>query len=285
MLQLKESNRQENKSLVYSVFSRRAGGLSVGIDLFPDKKQCSFDCPYCEVFPFSSETVFSLRRMEEELRQAIDAGRNAQVMDICFSGNGEPTLSPHFAEALAAAGRLRAELVPSAKLVLITNGSGFLDGNIFALLKEAAFSPGLDIWLKLDSGTPDWYGKINRSSIPFQNIIDKAKEFASCAPFTIQTMLCAIDGCSPPPEEDAAWEKMILQFGEIAASSAAEGRGGGIRKVQIYGKARSAPEDPKAEALPVDCLESRAESLRAALREKALFAGKNPDIKIVEVYP
>ena len=33
---------------VYAVVSRRARGLSIGINLNPDKV-CNFDCPYCQV--------------------------------------------------------------------------------------------------------------------------------------------------------------------------------------------------------------------------------------------
>jgi hypothetical protein len=33
---------------VYAVVSRRAGGLSIGLNLNPDKV-CNFDCPYCQV--------------------------------------------------------------------------------------------------------------------------------------------------------------------------------------------------------------------------------------------
>src|SRR3954452_10674223 len=33
---------------VYAVISQRAHGLSIGVNLNPDKG-CNFDCPYCEV--------------------------------------------------------------------------------------------------------------------------------------------------------------------------------------------------------------------------------------------
>ena len=245
--------------LVYPVYSRRSGGLSLGINMFPGEKSCSFDCPYCELLPFSAKAVFSPGQMEEDLRAAVCSALdgNIEIKDICFSGNGEPTMSADFPEALERASRVRAEQLPGVNLVLITNGSGLLDGGIFSLLREAAFSPGLDIWLKLDAGTPEWYEKINRATIPFEKIISKIKEFAACAPFVIQTMLCAIDGEGPPQGEAEAWEKLMLELAAIAASS--------LRKVQIYGKARPAPEDPKTQALPTEYLEKRASSLRRAL--------------------
>ena len=278
-----ENHRQREKGLlVYPVYSRRSEGLSLGINLFPGEKRCSFDCPYCEVFPFATDAVFSLETMEEDLRDAISSALQQEipVKDISFSGNGEPTLSVDFPGALKRAIRLRAELVPSAKVVLITNGSGLLDDGLFSLLQETALSSGLDIWLKVDAGTPDWYGKMNRSKIPYEKLTGKIREFASSAPLTVQTMLCAVDGKGPLPEEEAAWKKLILDLAVITASLAAKGKGGGIRKVQIYGKARPSPEDPKAEALPVEYLERRADSLREGLA--VAFAGAAAPL--VEVY-
>ena len=287
-----DHRKREKGVFVYPVYSRRSGGLSVGINLFPDKKLCSFDCPYCEVFPFSSQAEFSPAHMEEDLASAIAAalGRNIPIRDICFSGNGEPTMSAYFPEALERAGRVRLEMVDAAGLVLITNGSGLLDGRLFSLLRDAAVStPALDIWLKLDAGTPEWYKKMNRSCLPFEKITEKFKEFTACAPVTIQTMICAVDGEGPPEGEAQSWERLIL---ELVANAAANRQGGAIRKVQIYGKARPSPEDPIATALPTEFLDRRAVSLRAS------FAKANDDalaaapaealcatIPKVEVYP
>jgi len=264
------NHRQREKGvLVYPVYSRRSGGLSVGINLFPDKKSCPFDCPYCEVFPFSGDAAFSPEQMENDLRAAVAAAleRNVTVRDICFSGNGEPSLAPAFPEALERASCVRAEMVPSAELVVITNGAGLLQPHIFSLLAEAAAGPlALNIWLKLDAGTPGWYQKINRAAIPFEKLITQIKEFAACAPVTIQTMLCAVDGSGPSSEEARAWENLALELAVISANGT-----GGIRKVQIYGKARPAPEDPKAQPLPVDYLEDRATSLRRAFTAKGIL--------------
>ncbi|MCL2190429.1 MAG: hypothetical protein FWB79_00380 [Treponema sp.] len=266
---------REKGVLVYPVYSRRSGGLSVGINLFPDRKHCSFDCPYCEVFPFSTDAAFSLEQMERDLRAVLDSAkeRSEIVKDICFSGSGEPSLSPRFPGALKLAARVRDEAVPSAALVIITNGMGLLEQGTFSLLREAAAF--LDVWLKLDAGTPAWYQKINAGAIPHDKLTAKIKEFAALAPVTIQTMLCAVDGEKPPQDEERAWEKLVL---ELAATN------GTVRKVQIYGKARPSPSDPKATPLPVEYLERRAASLRQALGS---IAGERRPAAIppVKVYP
>jgi histidinol dehydrogenase len=270
----------EKGVLVYPVYSRRSGGLSVGINLFPDKKRCSFDCPYCEVFPFLTGAKFSQEQMEDDLRAAIAAAlkQDITIKDICFSGNGEPTMSEDFPEALERASRVRSELDASAKLVLITNGAGLLNEGLFSLLKDAATGyPELDIWLKLDAGTPEWHKKMSRSDLPHEKIIEKIKEFSACAPVTIQTMICAVDGEGPPLEEAEAWENLVLELAD----------GGRLRKVQIYGKARPSPEDPLAMALPVEILKKRAASLRRALvlADTAASAETAVLAPNVEVYP
>jgi histidinol dehydrogenase len=277
--------KREEGALVYPVYSRRAKGLSVGINLFPDRKSCSFDCSYCEVFPFSSDIVFIVDVMERALKNVLAEARrdSVPVRDISFSGNGEPTLSPQFPAALESAARIRNSDAPGAALVVITNATGLLDDAVFDLLRGAAAGPmALNIWLKLDAGTPAWFKQIDRSPVVYDELISGIRRFVGEAPVTIQTMLCAVNGKAPPPEEAAAWTKLAAELAAPAlASSPVQQAGGakpGVRAFQLYGKARPAPSDPLAEALPAAYLEDRAESLRSAL--KAIPGGVP-----VEVYP
>jgi histidinol dehydrogenase len=260
---VKDHRSREGGAVVYPVYSRRSKGLSVGINLFPDHKACSFDCPYCEVFPFDTDIHFSTEVMTKTLRELLAeaCAEPEEVRDICFSGNGEPTISQHFPAALEAATQVRAELVPRAALVVITNGTGLLRDTTFECLRRAAAGPeALDVWLKLDAGTEDWYAQMDRSAVPFDRLTAAIKAFAQAAPFTIQTMLCAINGAVPPRAEAAAWERLVL---ELAAP-------GGVTGVQIYGKARPSPGDPQASPLPPPVLEERAASLRTALHAAGL---------------
>lgn len=253
---------RESGAVVYPVFSRRSGGLSVGVNLFPDAKLCSFDCPYCEVFPFSGSIRFSVPAMERGLRTAFAdaAARRLPVKDVCFSGNGEPTLSPDFPAALASAAALRDEAVPGAALVVITNGSTLCDPLSADLLARAARPRAaggldLDVWLKLDAGTEAWYRKVDRGALSFDALSRGIDSFLARAPATIQTMLCAVDGAPPPAEEESAWLERLAFLA----------RTGNVRRVQIYGKARPAPEDPAAEALPAAFLDARAARARSTL--------------------
>jgi histidinol dehydrogenase len=294
----------------------------VGINLFPDRKVCSFDCPYCEVFPFQGAAAFSLARMEAELSPVlIDAKeRGLPVRDICFSGNGEPAMAPAFPAALERAARYRDTQAPEAALVLITSGTGLLKKETFDFLHHAVGAWDLNIWLKLDAGTEDWYRLVNRSGIPFETLTGKIRDFVRLAPVIIQTMICSVNGRPPPDAEAAAWEQLALELagagmavaagvpaaGEDAATpeaalpaagtltavsasapavkTATPGRVlPGVRGFQIYGKARPAPDDPLAEALPPAFLESRAASLRAALATAGIKTPGGAEIP-VEVF-
>jgi histidinol dehydrogenase len=273
--------RREEGALVYPVYSRRSRGLSVGINLFPDRKTCSFDCPYCEVFPFPRGAAFSLARMEAELAPALVGAkeRGLPVRDICFSGNGEPTMAPAFPAALESAARIRDALAPEAALVLVTNGTGLIEKETFAFLRRAAGAWDLNIWLKLDAGTEDWYGLVNRTAVPFETLTGGIREFVRAAPVIIQTMVCSVNGRPPPDVEGAAWETLARELAASAGRAPA-----GLRGFQIYGKARPAPGDPLAEALPPAFLESRAASLRAALAAGGIKAPGGAEIP-VEVFP
>ncbi|MDR1220468.1 MAG: hypothetical protein LBK73_12785 [Treponema sp.] len=248
---------REDGSLVYPVYSRRSGGLSIGINLFPDKKTCSFDCPYCEIFPFTTTTKFTVKTLKDELTHAVNNARRRAVpiRDICFSGNGEPTLSPHFEKALEAARDIQKKTAPEAKLVAITCGAGLFQGEVFSCLQNAAASCDLDVWLKLDAGGEAWYRAINRSAIPFDKLIAKIKEFVGVSPATLQTMLCSIGGTLPSDAEETAWNDLALELAKT----------GNVKQFQLYGKARPSSEDPFAEAAPASYLEKRAKILGETL--------------------
>jgi histidinol dehydrogenase len=274
-----EHRKKEGDAVIYPVYSRRSGGLSIGINLFPDRKVCSFDCPYCEVFPFETNEGFTIETMKTALALTIRDARlsGIPVKDICFSGSGEPSMSPWFTKAVTAAAALQKEMVPDAKLVVITNGSGMLNRELFEFLQTAALPvtaetpntsslpagvPGLDlhIWLKLDAATASWYRLMNRSDIPHGELLSGIRSFAATsAPFTVQTMLCMAGGALPPTEETTAWVQLVTELAVLSSH---------LRAVQIYGKARPAPEDPLTETVPAALLEERASLLRLAL-EKA----------------
>src|SRR5262245_3641849 len=113
----------ENR-FVYPVLSRRSGGISIGVNLNPDKI-CNFDCIYCQVDRRSqSETRFvETTALIDELRTTLDLVTSGQIYespkfrevpaylrrlnDIAFSGDGEPTTYKNFDEIIAACAEVK----------------------------------------------------------------------------------------------------------------------------------------------------------------------------------
>jgi histidinol dehydrogenase len=258
-------NHRERESgvIVYPVYSRRSGGLSLGINLFTGGKTCEFDCPYCEVFSFKADAEFQLAAMEAQIVRVVETvgedGRD--IRDICFSGNGEPTISAHFSPALDLAIALRARYAPEAKIVVISSGTGLLREKVFQKLTEVATTvSAFELWLKVDAGTEAWFRAINRSKTGYSSLISAIQRFAAAAPCVIQTMHCSVHGERPPPVELEAWAALVSGLS----------RGGMVKAVQIYGKARPSEHDPICAPLPASELEHRAALLHAAFSRQAI---------------
>lgn len=115
---------------VFGPIKSRRFGFSLGINLLPTNgKICNFDCNYCECgsdpkygekleFP-SKESIVTA--FQEELMQKIDQLDRLEV--ITFAGNGEPTLHPDFEWIAREVKQLQNELIPTTKLVLLSNGT------------------------------------------------------------------------------------------------------------------------------------------------------------------
>ena len=160
---------------VYPVVSRRAGGVSVGINLNTNNA-CNWHCVYCQVPDLTRGRApeIDVDRLERELERMLFDIRDGDFMirhvdaplrrlcDIAFSGNGEPTSAAGLANIVERVGKVRERLgygneVP---LRLITNGSlvgqeGVLDG-IGRLARFAG-----EVWFKVDAISTEDIRRIN----------------------------------------------------------------------------------------------------------------------------
>jgi len=228
---------------VYAVISSRAGGLSLGVNVNPDKL-CNFDCSYCEVdrrHP-SRETKLDVDVMAMELRKTIaclQVGHLAQrpwyqalppellrLRQVALSGDGEPTLAPNFVEAVEAVVRVRA-VGGFFKIVLITNGTGLDQPQVLHGLEYLTRSD--EIWIKLDGGTQAFIDKVNRPNVPLEKILANILMVGRLRPVVIQSLFPAIHGEEPPFEEIREY---ALRLKELKAGGAQ------ISLVQIYSAAR-----------------------------------------------
>ena len=263
---------------VYPVLSRRSRGISIGVNLNPDKV-CNFDCIYCQVDRRSeAETKFvELDRLLAELGAALDLVTSGRLYDdpqfatvprelrrlndIAFSGDGEPTTYRNFDEIISRAALVkRARGLDHVKLVLITNASMFHRPAVVRGLAILDHNQG-EVWAKLDAGTEAYYQLIERTKIPFQRVLDNITAAARVRPLVIQSLFLRVAGDPPSTAEIDAF---ITRLREITAA------GGQLQAVQVYTVARPPAESfvtPLTHA-EVDAIAARVETEAGLLAER-----------------
>ncbi len=250
---------------VYAVVSRRAGGLSIGVNLNPDKV-CNFDCPYCQVnrtVP-GGDARIDVPRLDAELRHLLGlvaagtlwetppfdtaAPAHRRVVDIAFAGDGEPTTPPEFPAAAAAVRVARDALAPGVPIRLLTNSTMLHRARVRAALAYID-----EPWCKLDAGTEAWYRRVDGTTFPFSRVLRNLRELAAERPIVIQSMFLTLDGEGASDAEIGAW---IERLQEIAAA-------GTVREVQVYTVARK-PAEAGVGALSAEALAAIAGRAAAA---------------------
>lgn len=240
----------EANRYVYPVLSRRAGGLSIGVNLNPDKI-CNFDCIYCQVNRNTQGEVrfVDIDVLTDELDHMLRWVGSGEIYrsgkfcdtpqslrrlrDIAFSGDGEPTTYKNFDEIVAAcADSIRRHDLDDVKMVLITNASMFHRPHVQRGLATLDANNG-EIWAKLDCGTEKYFHRIERTRISFQSILDNITAAARARPIVIQALFMKIDGEPTPLAEREAF---CQRLSEIISA------GGQIRLVQVYTVARPPAE-------------------------------------------
>ena len=259
---------QSNK-FVYPVLSRRSRGISVGVNLNPDKV-CNFDCVYCQVDRRSAAVTHFVEtgRLMEELEGTLDLVNSGRLYDdpafasvptplrrlndIAFSGDGEPTTFKNIdaiVGGVAEAKRRRG--LDTVKMVLITNASMFHRPVVQRALETLDANQG-EIWAKLDAGTDAYFRQIDRTPIPFHRILANLRDAARLRPLVIQSLFLRVDGVGPSVEEIAAFCDRLV---EVIAD------GGKILRVQVYTVARPPTESYVTPLAPAE-VDAIAEAVR-----------------------
>ena len=283
-----DHRRQWRSSLyVYPVISRRAKGLSIGVNLNPDKR-CTFSCLYCQInrrIPRNLHTV-DMEVLRRELHEAMEAAVSGalwgeprftrtpesmrRINDIALSGDGEPTCLANFDQAVAAAAQVKSEFGrDDVKTVIITNAT-HLDAPQFLRALPILDAHNGEIWAKLDAGTEEYFQRVNRPHprVSLKQIVDNITSIARDRPIVIQTLLFRIDGTAPPPQELDAYVTRVREILEA---------GGRLKLIQIHTIAR-APQDASVSVLDDAELDGIAEQLRTALPDTPIETYYGADV-------
>ena len=236
---------------VYPVISRRAEGLSIGIN-FNTNNACNWRCVYCQVPNLvrgaAPEMDFILLEQEFRffLKQVLTGNFYQQyevpeqyriIKDIAISGNGEPTSLKGFGRAIELIGKIATQMqvLPASKFVLITNGSLMHQSHVQEGLKDFNHYNG-QVWFKLDSATAFGRKKINDSKLTTERTLENLKITADLCETSLQTCMVEFLAAKDVEQEHQAYIDM-LKKNEIK-----------IKEIMLYTLARPSLQ-PEAEQL------------------------------------
>ncbi len=261
----------EDNLYVYAVVSRRSKGVSVGINLNPDKV-CNFDCVYCQVDRETPPVVrdVDVPRLLQEIEEMLHLVTSGELYemerfratppelrrlnDLAFSGDGEPTTCPEFLKIVQAVAAIKQRRgLDGVKLVLITNATRFHVPRVQQALAVLDANQG-EVWAKLEAGTEAYYHEIERTTVPFRRVLDNITEAARVRPLVIQSMFLRMHDRPPPAEELGAF---CDRLNEVLAA------GGRIKLVQIYTVARM-----PAESWVTPLSDAEVDAIVALVRER-----------------
>lgn len=158
--------------ILFGPINSRRFGRSLGIDLSPSKKQCNFDCVYCELEAqkpqAKQDEIVSVEEIVLEVQNTLE--KNISFDFLTLTANGEPSLYPHLEELISS---LR-KIAKDKKLLILSNGTAVLDQDKFnALLKLNV------VKFSLDSAISKTFYRIDRAlkNIDLEKMIEKMAEF------------------------------------------------------------------------------------------------------------
>ena len=261
---------------VYPVVSRRARGVSVGINLNPNAA-CNWSCVYCQVADLKrgGPPPVDLPRLEQELRGFLGEvvhgdflvrcvpEDSRRLSDVAFSGDGEPTTASEFAAVVAIVERVLRDLGLLGSLIprLITNGSQLhREGVREGIARLGAL--GGEVWFKIDRASEEGAAIVNGIRRTPQQTQAALLNCAQLAPTWVQTCWFALDGEPPGQAEEDAYLALIAEVREK------------IRGVHLYGLARPSQQPQASRLTPLTAPE--LERFARRIRELGVEVVANP---------
>ena len=160
--------------IVFGPIVSRRFGISLGVDLSPNTKQCNFDCLYCELIPKKTinkyEDVIPVEEIIKEVKEALKKHEKIDVLTI--TANGEPTLYPHLEEFIR---KIKPHIKNNIKTLILSNGSKFGEEKIQNALMHFDI-----VKFSLDSIDIKQFKKVDRphAKLNLDSILDGIKSFS-----------------------------------------------------------------------------------------------------------
>ena len=250
---------------VYPVISRRAGGVSIGINLNTNNA-CNWACVYCQVENLTrgGPPPIDLDRLERELTEFLEDALHGdfmlrqvppearQLMDIAFSGNGEPTSAPEFAGAVGRVAKVLERFGLRGKLMvrLITNGSLMYRPEVQRGIKLLGELGG-EVWFKIDRVEAADAAEVNGVPMQVEKVACYLEISAGLASTWVQTCWFALDGGAPDAVAREAYCALLKPLAKQLAG------------IHLYGLARPSmqPAAPRLSRLSPADLTAFAEEI------------------------
>lgn len=232
---------------VYPVWSRRAQGISIGINLHPNHC-CNWRCIYCQVpgLKRGPSPTIAVEQLQQELKDCLDwIGRQlfadgqgeirTLVQDIAFAGDGEPTTSQQFAEVMQWLCVVLNQRLPKdnpAHIRLITNGSQLQHAQVQQAIK-LMHTMGGEVWFKLDAGSDAEMRVVNDSHLPLALHLQRLATCCDLCTTWVQTAVLSrlIDGNTITTPSLAAYLQALQPLKD------------NITGILLYGIARPSHQD------------------------------------------
>ena len=176
---------------IFGPVASRRFGMSLGVDLSPDKKRCNFDCIYCELDPAKPVNEYdNPPKPEEILKEINEAVKKFDFEVLTITSNGEPTLYPYLDELV--------NLIKNQKLLILSNSSTIDNKRIQKTLCKFDI-----VKLSLDAVTPKIFKKIDRphKDVRIENIIQGMIEFRKIYQGELIIEILVVKGINDKEEE------------------------------------------------------------------------------------
>jgi wyosine [tRNA(Phe)-imidazoG37] synthetase (radical SAM superfamily) len=194
-------------NIIFGPVNSRRFGKSLGIDLSPSKKQCNFDCLYCELEPAktmeSYEDVVSVKEIMEVLKGSLAEHQDIDALTV--TANGEPTLYPHLFELINEIDKIKGNI----KTLILSNSA-----MIYNEKTQEALMKFDTVKLSLDCATARCLKRLDRAdkSINIESIKDGMLLFRSKFSKALIIEILMVKGINDSLEEIEKLNEYLLKL-------------------------------------------------------------------------